>query len=100
MEHTIQVLQSGTFKVWFAGLRDRLARKRILVRIGRLERGLFGDVKLVGGGVSELRIDHGPGYRLYLVRRRATVVILLCGGDKSSQTRDIETARRMIGDLP
>jgi putative addiction module killer protein len=100
MEQVIEVLQSRTFRLWFAGLRDPMARKRILVRIGRLERGLFGDVKPVGAGVSDLRIDHGPGYRIYLTRRGETVVLLLCGGDKSSQARDIEAARRIIGELP
>ena len=69
------------------------------MRIGRLERGLFGDVKSVGDDVSELRIDHGPGYRVYFTRRGETVVLLLCGGDKASQARDIQAARRLAREL-
>lgn len=87
--------QTLAFKAWFEGLTDRMAQKRILVRIGRLERGNFGDVKAVGEGVSELRVPHGPGYRLYLVRHGNAVTILLCGGDKGSQARDIRLARAL-----
>jgi putative addiction module killer protein len=95
----IEVVQSRTFKSWFEGLRDRMGQKRILVRIGRLERGAFGDAKSVGEGVSELRIDHGPGYRLYFTRRGQAVVVLLCGGDKDSQARDVGVARQMAAEL-
>jgi putative addiction module killer protein len=95
----IEVVQSRTFKSWFEGLRDRMGQKRILVRIGRLERGAFGDEKSVGEGVSELRIDHGPGYRLYFTRRGQAVVVLLCGGDKDSQARDVGVARQMAAEL-
>lgn len=95
----ISVRQTERFKIWFEGLRDRSARKHILVRIGRLERGNFGDVRPVGEGVSELRIFHGPGYRLYLVRRGQEIVILLSGGDKSSQARDIQLAKQLAADM-
>jgi putative addiction module killer protein len=88
----IEVRQSDVFKAWFAGLRDRQARARIRVRIDRLSLGNPGDVKPVGNGVSEMRIDYGPGYRMYFVSRGKTVVILLCGGDKLSQARDIARA--------
>ena len=96
MEHMISVRQTETFQKWFEGLRDRQAQKYILVRIGRLERGNFGDVKPVGDGISELRINYGPGYRLYLIRREHEVVLLLCGGDKDSQTRDIRVAKQLV----
>ena len=89
------VRQTPDFQAWFGGLYDGVARKRILVRIGRLERGNFGDAKPVGEGVSELRIDYGPGYRLYFTRRGRELVILLCGGDKSSQRRDIRAAQQL-----
>ncbi len=95
----IEVVQSRVFKSWFEGLRDRMAQKGILVRIGRPERGLFGDAKSVGDVVSELRIDHGPGYRVYFTRRGETILLLLCGGDKASQDRDIQAARRLAREL-
>jgi putative addiction module killer protein len=90
----IEVRQTNVFVDWFADLRDRNARARITVRIRRLSLGNPGDVRPVGSGVSEMRIDYGPGYRVYFVRRGDAVVILLCGGDKQSQDRDI--ARAMV----
>jgi putative addiction module killer protein len=81
------------------GLRDALARKRIMARLARLAIGLAGDAKPVGGGVVELRIDHGPGFRVYFVRRGSLLIMLLCGGDKSTQTRDITMAREIAADL-
>lgn len=95
----ITVLQTPAFQSWFESLRDGRAQKHILVRIGRLERGNFGDVKPVGSGIGELRIDYGPGYRLYFVRRGQEVVLLLCGGDKGSQPRDIRAARQLAKDM-
>jgi putative addiction module killer protein len=77
---------------WLDSLRDGVARARIVARLDRLSAGLRGDWKRVGGGVSELRIDHGPGYRVYYAQDRDTVILLLCGGDKRSQGRDIERA--------
>ena len=77
------------------GLRDRRAVARINARLLRIEAGHFGDAKLLRDGVVELRIHYGPGYRLYVMRRGATVVVLLCGGDKASQRRDIERAKRI-----
>jgi putative addiction module killer protein len=88
----IEVRQTDTYSDWFVALRDRQARARINVRIRRLSLGNPGDVKPVGEGVSELRIDYGPGYRVYFVRRGKTVVVLLAGGDKRTQDSDIKTA--------
>jgi len=80
------------FVDWLFNLRDPLTRKRILARIGRLELGHYGDVAPIGGGLSELRIFCGPGYRVYFGEDNDEIVILLCGGDKDSQSRDIKTA--------
>lgn len=88
----IEVRQTATFARWFEGLRDHRARARILVRIRRLSLGNPGDVRAVGAGVSELRIDWGPGYRVYFVAQGETLVILLAGGDKRTQATDIRTA--------
>ena len=88
----IQIRETGAYARWFARLKDREARSRILVRIRRLSLGNPGDVKSVGGGVSELRIDYGPGYRVYFVRRGETVIVLLGGGNKSTQAADIRAA--------
>jgi putative addiction module killer protein len=85
----IEVQQTDIFTDWFARLRDREARARITARIRRLSLGNPGDVKSVGGRVSEMRIDYGPGYRIYFVSRRNDIVVLLCGGDKRTQDRDI-----------
>ena len=87
-----EIRQTEVYANWFSKLRDRQARARIDVRIRRLSLGNPGDVKPVGEGVSELRIDYGPGYRVYFVQRGTTVIILLAGGDKRTQNRDIQTA--------
>lgn len=95
----IEVRQSEVFARWLGGLRDSRARMRINARIRRLSVGNFGDVKLVGDAISELRIDYGPGYRIYFVQRGETLVILLAGGDKSTQERDIARARELASEL-
>ena len=77
---------------WLRGLRDGPTRGRIVARLDRLKAGLLGDWKSVGGGIGELRIDHGPGYRVYYAQEGKTLILLLCGGDKDSQEKDIETA--------
>lgn len=81
------------FTEWITGLRDIKGRQRILARVGRLEHGNYGDCEPVGEGVSELRMFFGPGYRIYIGEEGRNIVVLLCGGDKSTQTRDIETAK-------
>jgi putative addiction module killer protein len=88
----VEVRQTEVFAKWFLGLRDIRARARIQARIDRLELGNVGDARPVGEGVSEMRIDYGPGYRVYFVRRGTALVILLAGGDKNSQAKDIRKA--------
>jgi putative addiction module killer protein len=95
----IEIRQTETFAAWFRDLRDRQLRARVQVRIDRLSLGNPGDVKPVGEGVSELRIDYGPGYRVYFVRRGETLIVLLVGGDKRTQARDIRTALTLARSL-
>jgi putative addiction module killer protein len=95
----IEIRQTELFARWLAGLRDIRARARVQARIDLLETGNPGDVKPVGGGISEMRIDYGPGYRVYFVHRGTTVVVLLAGGDKDTQDRDIATARELARGL-
>ena len=90
----ISIYTTETFDVWYAGLRDRQGARRIQARIDRVSDGNFGDCEPVGEGVSEMRIHFGPGYRVYFARRGSDVVILLAGGDKSSQGKDIKAALR------
>jgi len=94
-----EVYKTDEFARWFKKLRDRQAKSRILARIDRLEQGFFGDVESVGDGVSELRVFYGPGYRIYFTRRSSVVVILLSGGDKSSQSKDIAKAKELAQQL-
>jgi putative addiction module killer protein len=93
----ITVEKTAEFDAWLRSLRDRQARSRINSRLLRLSLGNMGDVRPVGNGVSELRIHYGPGYRVYFVQRGAVLVVLLCGGDKSTQDADIEDAKRLAG---
>lgn len=91
----LQVRQTTAYARWFASLRDRQTKARVDIRIRRLSLGNPGDVKSVGEGVFELRIDHGPGYRVYFIRRRDEYILLLAGGDKSTQGSDIREARAL-----
>ena len=94
-----EIRKTRNFAQWLDGLNDLRARARVQVRIERLASGLAGDVKSVAGGVSELRIDYGPGYRGYFTKRGTSVVILLAGGDKKSQSADIRLALRLARTL-
>lgn len=95
----IEIRQTGDYARWFDHLRDQQARARILVRVRRLSLGNPGDVRPVGEGVSEMRIDSGPGYRVYFKQHGQLFVVLLAGGDKSSQHRDVETAKALAREL-
>ena len=94
-----EVRKTEIYAKWLDGLRDIRARARVLVRVERLATGNPGDVRPVGEGVSELRIDYGPGYRVYFKQQSRTIVVLLAGGDKRTQSRDIETAMRLARNL-
>jgi len=91
----LTIEQSATFRKWEARLKDRRARALIAARIFRLAEGLAGDVAAVGEGISELRIHYGPGYRVYFQQRANTLILLLCGGDKTTQRRDIQAAKQI-----
>ena len=95
----IEIRKTEIFTKWLDGLNEIRARARILIRIERLAAGNPGDVKSVGEGVSELRIDYGPGYRVYYKKQGQKVVILLAGGDKNTQAKDIKTALRLARNL-
>ncbi|MCL6272318.1 type II toxin-antitoxin system RelE/ParE family toxin [Sansalvadorimonas sp. 2012CJ34-2] len=94
-----EIVSTETFNRWLAKVKDRQARKAIVMRLTRAEAGNLGDVKPVGGAVSEMRIFVGKGYRVYFTIRDGKLVILLCGGDKSSQARDIQQAKDILNDL-
>ena len=94
----IEFKQTETFRKWRSRLKDERARAMVASRLDRLAFGNPGDVKPVGQGISELRIDYGPGYRIYFRRRGNEIIILLCGGDKSTQAADIKTAKRLAKD--
>ncbi|NEQ98953.1 MAG: type II toxin-antitoxin system RelE/ParE family toxin [Cyanothece sp. SIO2G6] len=91
----VKVLQTDTFASWFKELRDRRAKARIQARIDRMSLGNLGDFKAVGDGVCEIRIHYGPGYRVYYKKQGDMIIILLCGGDKSSQVSDIKKAKQI-----
>jgi putative addiction module killer protein len=91
----VEVLRTDEFDEWIRKLKDRSGRLRILKRIDRLANGNPGDIKPVGNGVSELRLDVGPGYRLYYIQDGDVLILLLCGGDKSTQQKDIDKAQRL-----
>ena len=94
-----QIRQTSNFAKWLAGLKDIKGKARILARLESCRLGNLGDTKAVGDGIRELRIHVGPGYRVYFVQRQKVVLLLLCGGRKSSQSRDIEKAKRLLAEL-
>lgn len=93
-----QIRQTKIFLDWIKGLRDENARARINIRIRRMSLGNPGDIKSVGEGVSEMRVDYGPGYRIYFTRQGASLVLLLCGGNKNTQSKDIAFAKKLAKD--
>ena len=92
------ILQSEVFKVWLAELGDRRGRFAIIARIRRASLGNFGNHKLLGAGVYEMKIDYGPGYRVYYAQQGSQIYVLLCGGDKSTQAKDIEKAKALLAE--
>jgi putative addiction module killer protein len=95
----MKIRRTVSFEKWFKALKDSIGKALIIKRIDRLSDGNSGDVKPVGEGVSEMRIDYGPGYRVYFTQRRLEIIILLCGGDKSTQSRDIEKAKKLAKEI-
>lgn len=98
-EKVYETEQTDEFEDWLDDLRDLRARSRVLARITNMEKGNFGDVKPVGEGVSESRIDYGPGYRIYFTKKGEKLILLLMGGDKSTQQSDIEKAKELASNL-
>jgi len=97
--HMLEIRQTPAFTNWLAKLPDRNAQARIVARLRRFEIGNLGDVKPVGAGVMEARIDYGPGYRLYFVQQGDVLIVMLCGGDKRTQRADIEKARKLAKEV-
>jgi putative addiction module killer protein len=95
----IEIKQTETYRKWEHKLKDHKARAIIAARVFRLANGMFGDVTPVGLGISELRIHYGPDYRIYFKQNGNEIIILLCGGDKITQKRDIETAKKLVKEL-
>jgi putative addiction module killer protein len=93
----VQVRRTEEFAAWLSGLRDKQGRAKILVRIDRLEDGNPGKTRSVGAGVVEMKIDFGPGYRVYYIQRGQLIILLLCGGEKSTQANDIKRAKSLAG---
>jgi len=98
-EEEVNVKETDVFKKWIKALKDKTARTIINARIWRLSHGNKGNTESVGDGITELRIDYGPGYRVYYTQVKKQLVILLCGGDKSSQSRDIKRAKKIASNL-
>lgn len=94
-----EIGRTPIFDQWLEKLRDRTARAIISRRIDRVAEGNLGDVKSLGDGISEIRVDHGPGYRVYFTRRGKVLIVLLCGGDKGSQTRDVARAKLLAAEI-
>ena len=94
-----QLRQTDTFAKWLSSLRDKKAKARVIARLDSARLGNLGDCKAVGGGIREMRIHAGAGYRLYFAQRQRVVLLLLCGGSKASQTRDIARARRLLKEI-
>lgn len=90
-----EIIRSETFSDWLLSLKDSRAKARVLARIDRMKMGNFGDSELIGDGLSEARIHYGPGYRVYFMQQGEVVVVLLCGGDKNSQSKDIKKAKQI-----
>lgn len=97
--HMFEIEETDDYKAWFAGLKDIRAKAKILARVRNMSQGNFSDVEPVGNGVSETKIHYGPGYRVYFKKTGNTVVLLLCGGDKSSQSRDIKAAKALAAEV-
>lgn len=97
--HILEVRQTPQYLEWIRGLRNALTRKRIEARVFRLAQGNPGDHRNLTGGVTEMRLDFGPGWRVYFTQRGTTIVVLLCGGDKSSQDRDVQLALQLAKEL-
>jgi putative addiction module killer protein len=95
----IKIRETENYKKWIRGLKDKVTQSIITARIRRVSAGNFGDVGPVGDNISELRIDYGPGFRVYFTQKEREIVILLCGGDKSAQKRDVETAKQIAKNL-
>lgn len=93
------IRETEQFSSWLNALRDAVAKAKVLVRVERLAKGNAGDVKPVGEGISELRIHHGAGYRVYFTQRGEELILLLCGGDKDSQDKDIAAAKKIASEL-
>ena len=94
-----EVITTDEFDQWLSNLADERARTKIALRVARLRFGNAGDVKPVGEGLSEMRIQHGPGYRVYYKQTGKTIIVILCGGDKSTQDKDIKRAKEMAAEL-